>query len=539
MLEQQVPSPDAQPLSTQQAALGNPSTGTGTGTGTARRVALNAFNPFAAQLFTKLLMMGYSMVQYRLFAGDQAALDGYILAGVIFSYTSTISEWGMGTLVPRDVARSRVTDDEAEVASTLFGRSLALRLLISLAMFLPVAVLIAVYTAFFHLRADGAWAVAVLSLSLIPSAFSGSVTALLYAYERMSLPAGVGIATSVLNVVLGVSALAMGLGVVGLATSAMLTTLLAAVLFLWVLRRNFPGVAVRLGSLSLRTGEARSLLSAGWPLMLNALLVGLFFRVDTFIIKAAPGGDGNLTRYNAAYSFLGFVLLISPAVTLALFPRMARHAVTDRARLNSEYAFALKILLSISGPIVAGTVWLAPLLIAVLTLDAPNYMPDSAVALRILIFFLPLSFINGLTQYVLIAVDRQRLLTRAFGLTVLFNLLANLLLIPVLGIYGAALTTILSELVLMPPFLLWARREVGHVPLLLIAAKPVMSGAVTALLVWLLWPVQEGWRSGWGALALYVGMGLVIPAAYLAVLLALRPFTGQEAQMLKSVLRRS
>jgi O-antigen/teichoic acid export membrane protein len=530
MLEQQAPSPDAQPLSTPQAALGNPSA--------ARRVALNAFNPFAAQLFTKLLMMGYTMVQYRLFANDQLALDGYILAGVVFSYTSTISEWGMGTLVPRDVARSRGTGNDVEVASALFTRSLALRLLISLGLFLPVAALIAVYTAFFNLRVDGAWAVAILSLSLIPSALSGSVTALLYAYERMSLPAGIGIATSVLNVALGVSALAMGFGVVGLAVSAFATTLVTALVFLWVLRRNFPGVALRLGRLSLNAGEARSLLSAGWPLMLNALLVGLFFRVDTFIIKAVPGGEGDVTRYNAAYSFLGFALLISSAVTLALFPRMARHAVTDRSRLNTEYTFALKMMLVISVPIVAGTVWLAPLFIAVLTLDAPNYLPDTAIALRILIFFLPFSFINGLTQYVLIAVDRQRLITRAFGLTVLFNLLANLLLIPILGIYGAALTTILSELVLMLPFLVWAQREVGEVPWLSIALKPALAGVALALLVWLLWPVQEGWRSGWGAFALYLGVGVAIPLVYLGVLVALRPFSGAEAQMLRGVLRR-
>ncbi|HEY0070995.1 MAG TPA: polysaccharide biosynthesis C-terminal domain-containing protein, partial [Chloroflexia bacterium] len=184
------------------------------------------------------------------------------------------------------------------------------------------------------------------------------------------------------------------------------------------------------------------------------------------------------------------------------------------------------------------TVWLAPLFVAVLTLDAPNYLPDTAIALRILIFFLPLSFINGLTQYVLIAVDRQRLITRAFGLTVLFNMLANLLLIPVLGIYGAALTTILSELVLMLPFLAWTRREVGEVPLLSIALKPALAGAALALLVWLLWPVQEGWRSGWGAFALYLGVGIAIPLVYLGVLVALRPFSGAEAQMLKGVLRR-
>jgi Na+/proline symporter len=80
---------------------------------------------------------------------------------------------------------------------------------------------------------------------------------------------------------------------------------------------------------------------------------------------------------------------------------------------------------------------------------------------------------------------------------------------------------------------------VGDVPLLSISLKPALAGAVVGLLVWLLWPVQEGWRSGWGAFALYVGVAPAIAVAYLALLISLRPFTGAETQMLKSALRRS
>ena len=91
----------------------------------------------------------------------------------------------------------------------------------------------------------------------------------------------------------------------------------------------------------------------------------------------------------------------------------------------------------------------------------------------------------------------------------------------------------------MLPFLLWTRREVGEVPLLSVAAKPVLAGGVMTLLVWLLWPAQEAWRNGWGAFALFLGIGVGLPVVYMAVLLALRPFTGPEMQMLKQVLRRS
>ena len=60
-------------------------------------------------------------------------------------------------------------------------------------------------------------------------------------------------------------------------------------------------------------GRALALLGTGWPLMLNALLVGLFFRVDQFIIKPVAGSLA-VEQYQAAYAYLNFVLIITPAI---------------------------------------------------------------------------------------------------------------------------------------------------------------------------------------------------------------------------------
>jgi O-antigen/teichoic acid export membrane protein len=270
------------------------------------------------------------------------------------------------------------------------------------------------------------------------------------------------------------------------------------------------------------------------------------------VIKASTGGERGATeaererastleveRYQAAYSFLNFVLLITPAVTLALFPRMARHAASDRPRLASEYAFALKVLLVISVPIVALTVWFAPLLVSVLTAGKAEYLPESAVALQILIFFLPLSFVNGVTQYVLIALDLQRLITRAFAATVVFNLGANLALVPLMGINGAALATILSEIVLLGPFLLWTGREIGRVPLVSLALKPLLAAIPVGLLIWVLQPVAQRWSAGWGEFALYVSVGVLLLLVYAGALLVAGPFSMEERGTLRRALRRS
>jgi O-antigen/teichoic acid export membrane protein len=504
----------------------------------ARTVAANALSPFAAQLVTKVLMLGYGIVQYRLLGGGERALGDYFVAGYVLLYTSTISDWGLSTLLTREVAKSRGAEGEAQTVATLFRQTLSLRLLISLALFLPVGVFVALY----GLSADGAWATVILTLSLLPNAFSGAVTALLYAYERMSLPAAIGVGTSVLNVALGFGALLAGWGIAGLALAALVATLATAAVF-WMILERFASSKLQVQSSKLLNGtlnfELATLhwLRAGWPLMLNALLVGLFFRVDQFIIRPNVGVLG-VERYQAAYSFLNFVLLITPAVTLALFPRMARHAVTDRLRLAYEYAFVLKLLLVLSVPIVILTIWFAPVFIAVLTGGKQQFLPESAIALQILILFLPFSFVNGVTQYVLIALDLQKLITRAFAATVVFNVAANLLLVPLLGIYGAALATVLSELVLLGPFLLWTRREIGSIPLAPMALKPLVAGAAMGVAVWGMQSLVERWSNSWADFALYATGGMLLFTAYTGVLWALRPFTDTEANVLLGLVRK-
>lgn len=519
-------------------------------TGAARRVAANTLNPFVAQVVTKVMGLGYVMVQYRVLGGQASGVLGtYILAALILLYLDTLSEWGLGTLLTRDLARARGGGEPAGAnpqVTALFSQTLALRLLLSAAMFVPAGLIIAIYSNLPNSASnwsEGAtWALLILTFSLLPGAFARTVTAVLFAYERMTLPALIGIGTVAVNVVLGLLALVLGWGVVGLALAALLTQAFTTAVFWVILQKQLPEVAAGLsvGALRISRVAAFALLAAGWPLLLNGLLVNLFFKVDQFIMEPILGSL-SIERYNAAYSYLNFVLLITPAVTLALFPRMARHAQDDKPRLAREYNFALKALVSLSGLIIVGTVWFAPMFITIVTLGQANILPDAGVALQILIFFLPFSFVNGVTQYVLIALDKQRLITRAFALTLVFNVAANIALVPLLGINGAAIVTVLSEIVLLVPFVWWIGRELGAVSGGLkpdIGWKPLIAGLAAGALMYALWSVFEAWNRDAMSLAAYVGVGVAAAVAYVAVLVVLRPFTPEEMGALRRVVRR-
>ncbi|ETW93144.1 MAG: hypothetical protein ETSY2_51935 [Candidatus Entotheonella gemina] len=104
-----------------------------------------------------------------------------------------------------------------------------------------------------------------------------------------------------------------------------------------------------------------------------------------------------------------------------------------------------------------------------------TFLGGADLALQVVIWSIPIGFINSVTQFVLIAVNQQRYLTKAFVLGVVFNTVGNLLLIPNFGYLGAAFVTILSEFSLLFPFYYSIKRHVGVVPWTLLIASPALS----------------------------------------------------------------
>ncbi len=180
-------------------------------------------------------------------------------------------------------------------------------------------------------------------------------------------------------------------------------------------------------------------------------------------------------------------------------------------------------------PVSAGTLFVAYDLINFL--GGPRFLPDGAIALQILVWFLPFSYINGLTQYVLIAINRQRSITWAVVIAALANISLNILLIPAFGYVASASLTILTELILLVPFCLIMRRALGPgaVQLLAVSWRPVISTGGMALAL--------------GGLALagihhFVVTITVGGLVYLSGLVLTRAVTGEDIALLKRVVRR-
>jgi O-antigen/teichoic acid export membrane protein len=193
-------------------------------------------------------------------------------------------------------------------------------------------------------------------------------------------------------------------------------------------------------------------------------------------------GDAVVGYYSAAYKYIDGLNIIPAYFTQAIFPLMSRYAASARDSLMRAYELSLRLLLIVALPIAFGTPFVAEGLI--LVLGGAEYLPDSKIALQLIIWFLPFSFVNSVTQYVLIAIDQQRFLTRAFVIGVTFNIVANLLVIPVYSYQGAAVVTVLSEFALLIPFYYSVRKNLGRLPWLSLFWQPLFASAVMAAAMW-------------------------------------------------------
>jgi O-antigen/teichoic acid export membrane protein len=233
-------------------------------------------------------------------------------------------------------------------------------------------------------------------------------------------------------------------------------------------------------------------------------------------------GDTVVGYYSAALKYVDGLLIIPQYFTQAIFPLMSRYAATSRDSLMRAYVLSLRLLLIVALPIAAAMPFIAEGLIMVL--GGGEYLPDSMIALQIIIWFLPFSFVNSVTQYVLIAVGQQRFLTKAFVIGVLFNTGANLIFIPQYGYRAAAVVTILSEVSLLIPFYLAVRRHVAVMPWVELLWRQVAAAAGMALVAWALFGQSE-----WVA----AGAGLVV---YAALLVLLGTFRDDDMQRVRRAL---
>jgi O-antigen/teichoic acid export membrane protein len=449
----------------------------------------------------------------RIFTQEQAGDYAFITSSVIISVDIFIN-FGLNTLLQREVARNR------QLANCYLVNTTLLRLLLS-AVAAPLLLLFVVGWSglIAPLSREAVWAMALFAAGLVVSNLSTGLTSLFNAYEEMEYPAAITTVTTIARAALGTGALLLGWGLIGLGGVSIAVNLITlSILGALTLRRYFrphwePDAALQ-----------KEMVRESYPLMINNQLSWQFFRIDIALVKAIRGA-AELGRYTAvSFRIVDAINIIPASFTIALFPLMSRYAASTKDSLARAYALAVQVLVIVALPLAVVFTLLARPVANLI--GGSQYLPDSAIALQLMVWSIPLGFINSVTHYVLIALNEQRYLTRCFVIGLTFTAIANLLLIGPLGYRASAALHIFSELSLLIPFYVGLRRHLPPVPWARLLWRPLLAGAGMIALPALL-PAAPIW--------------LTLPAGgvvYLALLLALGVFRGDDWQPIRDALPR-
>jgi O-antigen/teichoic acid export membrane protein len=403
-----------------------------------------------------------------------------------------ITNFGLNTYLTREVSRYQEQARRYLINTSLLRLGLAVLGVPLLVGFIAVRqTLVAALTA--PAAQPALLALVLLYVGLVPNSIATGFSALFYAHEKAEFPAAVTTISTLLKVGLGTGVLLAGLGIVGLAASAIAVNIITLVILGVLAWREIPALKTAAPSdMALRAEPERSLrrkmLSESWPLMVNHLLATLFFKIDVPLMEAILGNE-TLGLYSTGYKYLDALNVIPAMFTMALFPIISRKAVEDRAGFVRFFRLGVKILMLLVLPAaIIATLGAREL---VLLLGGPEYLPGGMLALQLMAWSMVIGWVNSLSQYVLIALNQQRYLMRAYMLALAFNLIANLLLMQRFGYQASALLHTAAELMLFIPFTIRLHQQIGRLNWWGMLGKPLLAAACTAPVAALLFPVSR------------------------------------------------
>jgi O-antigen/teichoic acid export membrane protein len=365
-------------------------------------------------------LIGLLSTMYFSHALGAGVLGAYFLFMAYLGIIGMITDGGFG-----GAAIKRISEGEEQDA--YFSAFFVLRSLFTIVVVIALIALRSYFVDF-----DTAGTFIWFLLALIVSIFYGAVSSGVAGYGKMGIYTTCNFINNVSRILVQVVAVFFGFGIAGLAGGFVAGMIAAAIIELRFFDLHFVRFAWR---------HIKSLSTFSFWLFLTSSGGLVFSYADTVMIGYYMG-DADVGIYRIALQFAMVATFTTQAILPTLLPRVSRWGKTGEIELIEESlsrAFSYSLLLAI--PILAGGVLLGD---------------------KLLYFFFGAEFAKGYTALVIIlivqvvnvfyycfvtylgALDRQKDSFKVTAVAAAANIVLNLLLIPVMGIVGAAVATLVS-----------------------------------------------------------------------------------------------
>jgi len=309
------------------------------------------------------------------------------------------------------------------------------------------------------------------------------------------------------------------LGLMGISISYILANLLSFIYAYYVLNKHLVKPKFEL---DWEFCKKITLLSL--PFAITGILYTIYYSIDLVMLTKLVGNYAN-GIYNATYKLIAVLNLFYSVYTAVIFPVMSKFFKNDKKLLIISYEKSIKYLMLAIIPIATGTVFYS---LDIIQLIYGHEYDAAASVLSILIWTVCLLFISGASNTLLNASHKETTVTKIYAIAAVFNIVLNFIMIPYFSYNGAAITTVLSD-ILIVALQTYVIRKLGHKAnkkLYYDLGKIIIGSAVLGIALYFLN------LNMWVA----IPVGIII---YLAVVYLLRLFDNDDKYVIKEILGRN
>lgn len=471
---------------------------------TVKRIFKNTSILFIAQIVNYILAFFYTIYLARYLGVSDF---GILTFGISFTTIMGVTaDLGLSILAVREIARDK------SISSGYTGNLIVIKLILS-----SITMgLIALFMNLFNYPSQTIQVVYLLGLWMVFTSFTQLFYSVFQAYEKMEYQS-IG---TILYSILLFSGVFYGIfSNFSIQWFALIYLIVSGVvlfytIFIYIARFPRPNLQVN-------WNFWKSKLTLALPLSIASIFSTIAFRVDTVLLSLFQGYVV-VGLYTAPYKIIEVLLFIPSVYSAVIFPVLSIFHVSSKESFQLIYVKSIKYMIILGLPIAAGVTILSQDIILLLYQSA---FSGSVVALQILIWTVPLLLLTTSFGIILISMNKQVLAIRLTFIYMIFNIGVNLVVIPQFSYLGAAVVTVLTELLNFVMLFYYLSKFICKVPLHKLMWKPAIATVIMSVFMISI------------HLNIFI-MVLLATAIYFALLILFKTFSKGDRDIIKKLVEK-
>lgn len=393
---------------------------------TARRITANFTSLITSEIISKIIQLIIFVYLARTLGKEDFGIFSFGIAFALLIVT--IADFGLSTLLIREISRNK------NAASKYVPNAVIVKILLSV-ITLIVAYL---FLNIMHYSPKLKIVAYIMLLFTIIQSFTELYHSVFRAFERMYYDATIKVLRMCILIGMVFYAIKNNYGLIAASLSFPITELIVFAISVLVAYKKFI-----VASFEFDYKFSKKLLKKSSLFCLSLVFSGLFVYMGSiFLSKIRSTTEVGI--YSAAANIMLALVFIPVMYGNAIFPVISRLHITSKKSLKFAYERSFKYMLIIGLPISVGIYVLSDKVVSLLY--GKEYM-ESAVVLAILSGYLLLRFLNVVSGFTLSSINQQGSRVLSQGIAALINVILNLILIPLYGFIGAAISIVITEII--------------------------------------------------------------------------------------------